>query len=230
MKNKLKYTVLGSLFLIFGLLSLILFLTIPAARLDSAVFWLSFSFAIPVNYLALTAFALWGFSKKGEDFIKLPIATIVGGGFAALYLLLGILFMYLPAERVTLPIILYAIITVAFVIIAMFSLNGADYIRRNEQIVKEKRLFIKLLEADLLDCAEKAHGETATLLRKLAEDARFSDPMSHPSLVGVETELSSAVFAISAELDANADTDVSALISKAASLLKSRNNRCLMLK
>ena len=230
MKGKIKYSILVSLFLIFGLLSLILFLTIPDQRLDSPVFWISFSFAIPVNYLALTGFTLWGFAKKGESFVKLPIATVVAVAFAGIYLLVGALFMYLPAEKTTFPIILYAIITIAFIITAIFSINGANYMNASEKNVKQKVLFIKMLEADILDCAAKANGNTAASLRQLAENVRFSDPMSHASLSGVESELSSVVFTISDTLSQDSDADVSALINKADSLLKSRNNRCMMLK
>ena len=87
-----------------------------------------------------------------------------------------------------------------------------------------------MLEADILDCVAKANSNSATSLRQLAENVRFSDPMSHPSLTAVESELSSVVFTISDALSQDANADVSALIHKADSLLKSRNSRCLMLK
>lgn len=230
MKGNLKHTILGALLLVFGLLSLILFLTIPDKRLSTAVFWVSFTFAIPINYLVLTGFTIWGFAKKGESFIKLPLTAIISVAFAGAYFFIGALFMYLPVNKVTFPIIIYAIITVAFVVAIALSVNGVNYIFASEKEVKEKRLFIKMLEADVLDCVAKANGDTSTLLRKLAEDIRFSDPMSHSSLSAVENELSSTVFEISATLDADANADIHDMIKKADSLLKSRNNRCLMLK
>ena len=229
MKSKNTYITLISLFLVFGLLSLILFLTIPDERLETSVFWIAFSFAIPVNFVSLSAFAVWGFWKKGEGFIKLPIALTVSAAFGILYLLSGILFMYLPAEKTTFPIILYSIITVAFIIAAMLSVNGANYMSATEKVVKEKRLYIKMLEADVLDCLANAEGEAKVLLTKLAEDIRFSDPMSHSALSAIEAELTSLVFAISEALKSGAE-DVISLIKKADALLKSRNSRCLMLK
>ncbi len=230
MKGKFKWSILGSLFLIFGLLSLILFLTIPDQRLNSTVFWISFSFAIPVNYLALTGFTIWGFAKKGESFIKLPITAAISAIFAGTYLLLGVFFMYLPIEKTTFPIIIYAIITIAFIITAIFSINGANYMNASEKHVKEKVLFVKMLEADVLDCVSKANGNSANLLRQLSENVRFSDPMSHPSLSAVEAEISSVVFAISEALNQDPNADITAMVNKADSLLKNRNNRCLMLK
>ena len=230
MKNKIKYTFLGSLFLLFGLLTLILFLTLPEKRLSSAVFWVSFSFSIPANYIVLSAFSLWGFGKKGDSFIRLPISTVISILFAGIYLLVGILFMYLPVENTTFPIVIFSIITVAFVIIAAFSINGANYIHSSETIVKQKRLFIKMLEADVLDCVAMANANTAELLQKFAEDVRFSDPMSHQSLDSIESKLSSTVSEISGMLNQDPNADISAMIEQASSLLKSRNNRCLMLK
>ena len=112
----------------------------------------------------------------------------------------------------------------------MFAVNGAAYMNASEQHVKEKRLFIKMLEADVMDCVAKANGANAELLRKLAESVRFSDPMSHPSLGAVENELSTSVFMISDALSADPNADVTDMIKKTDALLKSRNNRCLMLK
>ena len=230
MKSKIKYAVLVALLLIFGLLSLILFLTIPDERLSDAVFWLSFSFAIPVNFLMLSGFTIWGFTKKGADFIKLPVAAIVSGIFGGIYLLVGALFMYLPAKEIAAPLILYTVITVAFAITAIFSVSGVNYMTGVEARIKEKRIFIKMLEADILDCAAKANEDTADLLRKLAEDIRFSDPMSHSSLSAIETELSSSALALSEALSENENADVSEMIKRMQSLLKSRNTRCQMLK
>lgn len=228
---KARNGIIVSALLVFGLLSLILFLTIPDARLESTVFWLAFSFAIPVNFLAITGFTIWGFAKSGSQLAKLPTALYVCGSFSAVLLVVGALFMYIDTNKTTFPIILFAIITVAYVIAGIISVLGTDYMGAVEREVKGKRLYIKMLEADVLDCASKAADAKAkAALRAFAESVRFSDPMSHPSLSGIESDLSSLVFDISAELSENASADITPKLRRAEAMLASRNNRCIMLK
>ena len=229
--KKAKYITLISALLIFGLLSLILFLTIPADRLASPLFWTAFSIAIPFNLLCFALFTLWGFAKSDAGLIRLPIAFNVSVVFALVYLVSGALFMYLPAEDFTFPVILYAVITVVYIIAAMISINGAGYMVSVEKEVKEKRLFVRILEADVNDCLCKAaHPDSRKLLKQLADDVRYSDPMSHASLAGVESDLSAAVYAISSALTENPEADITSSVTKASALLQSRNSRCLMLK
>ena len=228
---KSRNAILVSALLIFGLLALILFLTIPDARLESAVFWIAFSFAIPVNFLAISAFTVWGFGKVGEKLFRLPAALYVAGGFTAAYLILGVIFMYFKINGTTFPIIVYAIVTVAYAIAAIYAVLGTDYAGSVEREVKEKRLYIKMLEADVLDCAAMATlSESGAALRAFAENVRFSDPMSHPSLAGIEAELSTIVAGIAADLGENPEADVTPKVKRAEAMLANRNNRCIMLK
>ena len=159
------------------------------------------------------------------------VVLFVSGIFTAIYLVAGLIFMYLPIEEITFPLILFVSVTVLYVIAAALSMHGAGYIGSTEKEVKDKRLFIKLLEADVLDCMEKASEESSKdLLKRLAEDIKYSDPMSHPSLMGIEAELSATVGNISLQLSEDPAKDVTSSVSKAQTLLKSRNNRCIMLK
>jgi len=229
-KNTARNAILVSELLIFGLFALILFLTIPEERLEYDVFWIAFSFAIPVNFCIMAVFTFWGFGN-GSKFTKLPIAFSVSLFFAAVYLIVGALFMYLDAEKTTFPIILYSVITVIYIITALYSVIGAGYMTKVDANVKAKRMFIAMLEADVLDCALKStNPDMQSLLRAFADDVRYSDPMSHQSLSPIETDISAAVYEISAMLTADASADVTAQLAKATALLKSRNSRCMMLK
>ena len=231
MKSNLKYIVMISSLLLFGLISLIVFLTVPEDRLNFSVFWLAFSFSVPFNFVSLIAFQAWGFSKADKELARLPMVLYVSGAFTLIYLAVGALFMYLPIEDITFPLILFISITVIYFIASAFSVYGANYITAGEKAVKEKRIFIKLLEGDVLDCAEKADGyDSKELLKKLADEIHYSDPMSHPSLAGIESEMSALIGNISLVLSENPSADIAASVAKAQALLKSRNNRCIMLK
>lgn len=217
--------------LVFGLAALILFLTIPEERLDTSVFWIAFSISIPVNLIAAESIAVWAFAKSGNKFMRLPTALYTVSIFSVILLIVGFLYMYLDVTEVTWPIIIFAVIIVAYVIMTMYAVLGTGYMGSTEQVVKEKRLFIKMLEADVLDCAAKSSSPTVqAALRAFAENVRFSDPMSHAMLAGIENDISSLIYEISADLAEAPDADVSGKIARADALLKSRNNRCIMLK
>lgn len=228
---KSRNAILISALLVFGLLALALFLTIPEARQDTPVFWISFAFAIPTNFVLLSLSTVWGFSRGGEKFMRLPAALYTSVIFSTALLIAGGLYAYLDVTDVTWPIITFVGIVVFYVILGIGSVLGTGYMSAVENEVKVKRSYIKMLEADILDCELKStKPEVQAALRALAEAVRFSDPMSHPSLAGAEAEISSAVYAISAELGADPAADVTAAIARTEIMLKSRNNRCMMLK
>lgn len=229
--KKTRLVTLVTSFLIFALLNLIIFLTIPEERLDSTVFWLAWSFAIPVNFIAVCALAVFGTAKSGVEIVNLPIAAWLSFGFGGCYLISGFFMMYLNVTKTTFPIILIATISVFYIIAVVYTTVGAGYIAGAQKETRGKVLYIKLLEADINDCATMTtHAESGNALRALAENVRFSDPMSHPSLAGIEGQLSSAVAEITAALAENPARDVTALVNKCQLLLNNRNSRCIALK
>ncbi|MBE5745143.1 MAG: hypothetical protein E7355_03295 [Clostridiales bacterium] len=230
MKKSNKILVFVSLALVFGLLTTILFLTVPDARLDSKVFWLAFAFAIPVNFVAATAIHIWA-SVKGNGVVRMPIAYALVAVFAAAYLIVGFIFMYLPVNKTTLPLILLLIITVAYAIAAIYFLRAGDYIVKSEAATKKKVLYIRLLQASVEDCISKTtDAQTRKELSTFAENVRFSDPMSHESLTSIEMEIMNTVDKIAAAIGGGETESVSALIKQAQEQLESRNRRCLLLK
>ena len=228
---KLKHLILLTLVLVFGIAALVVLLTAPAERLDTDVFWVAFSFGIALNLVASVGFVLWSFAKTPAEFVRPPAAFAIIAVFSPILLIAGLIFMYADVTSLVWPIIVFAAISAAYFIFASYVTLSANYITSTEKQVQKKRLFIKLLEADILDCAAKASlTETRAALNSFAEAVRFSDPMSHKSLENIENDISSVVYEISADLSANPSADVTAKIKRAEAMLSSRNNRCVLLK
>ena len=228
---KLKNLVLLTLLIVFGLASLIIFLTVPAERMDTNVFWLAFVFSVPVNFLASVGLTLWAFAKTPAEFVRPPAAFSITAIFSPALLIAGLIFVYANVVSVVWPIIVFATIMVAYFVLALYVTSTANYITSTEKQVQKKRLFIKLLEADVLDCAAKSTNPvTKAALTTLAESIRYSDPMSHASLAPIENDISALVYEMSAFLSSAPAADMTEKISRAQALLSSRNNRCLMLK
>ena len=176
---------------------------------------------------------LWANRKSAGDMVSLTIVYYVSGIFFALYVAAAVLFILLSLISFPFVVALVTeiILTIAYVIAVIYALGGANYIRKEQKHTKEKVMYIRLLKVDVDDCAIKA---TSDSLRKalgdLSESVRYSDPMSHPSLAGIEAELSSIVADISSKIDEAAEEEALALVAKAKKRLEMRNNRCLMLK
>ena len=230
MKKSNKFLVWIGLTLVFGLLATILFLTVPDARLDTAVFWLAFAFSLPFNFVVASVVYLWAILKNNEE-VRMPIVYGLVSTFGLIYIASGALFMYLGLTNVVFPLIVELVITVAYALAIMYFLRAGEYIVKSEKETKKKVLYIRLLQASVEECRTKTtNAQISASLSALSENVRFSDPMSHESLVSVEMELMDMVDKIGSALTSGDDETATTLIQQAQAKLEYRNNRCLLLK
>ncbi len=230
MKKNNKLLFLISTTLVYVLANVILFLTVPDGRTSSKVFWLVWTFMSPVSLLATFGIFLWS-TRKSANLVNWTVSLYLIGIFTVAYFVVGFIFAYLPWKSVTLPLILDLIITVAYAIATIYCLRGATYIQTEQAHVKEKVLTIRLLKADVDECETLAKTESLkAALKAFSEDVRFSDPMSHPSLAGIESEIFALIADVSVKIKNNEETEAEALVKDAQTRLKNRNAHCLILK
>ncbi len=231
MKKINRYLILIAIVLTCVVANVILFLTLPDGRTKTGVFWLVWTFMTPVALLAAIGLHLWGTRTGAGDLVSMTVVYYLSAIFTAVYLTAGLVFAYLPWTKMTLPLIIELVITLAYILAAMYFLRGAEYIRAEETQTREKVLYIRFLKADVDDCIVKAKSEELKeSLSKFSDAVRFSDPMSHPSLSGIEAEISVTVAQIAEKVGGEEEAEALALVEKAQRSLESRNNRCLMLK
>ncbi len=230
MKKNNKLLFLISTTLVYVLANVILFLTVPDGRTSSKVFWLVWTFMSPVSLLATFGIFLWS-TRKSANLVNWTVSLYLIGIFTVAYFVVGFIFAYLPWKSVTLPLILDLIITVAYAIATIYCLRGVTYIQTEQAHVKEKVLTIRLLKADVDECETLAKTESLkAALKAFSEDVRFSDPMSHPSLAGIESEIFALIADVSVKIKNNEETEAETLVKDAQTRLKNRNARCLILK
>lgn len=216
-------------------LNLILFLTIPAHRVENASFWVAWIFTFPVN-IAI-AVPVWVFAHnrgnaRKEDIINFfpPLTSIIWIA-TAVYLVSGICLMYPKIVNPVVPLVADGIITCIYGIFLYYTLFVTNRISNAQIETKQKVDYIRLLKADVEICMNYTKDEALLAeLRALSEKIRFSDPMSHPSLADCEAELSACVNKILRKVKASDFTDLEADIANAVSLLEYRNQRCGILK
>lgn len=229
MKKIAKFFILISIVLVCALMNVIVFLTIPDERLDTKVFWMAWAFATPWNLLMTIVLHVWA-SKKGSEVLKMPAAYYLCGAFGLVYFVLGLIFMYANIETITLLLILELIITVAYLIASFYVCLAGNYIANSEKKTKQKVFYIRMLQSNVTSCLPMVKTpEVRSALETLAENIRFSDPMSHQALALIEGELASTIDEITNKLTSG-DEDVIALIQKAEMQLARRNSQCLTLK
>ena len=230
MRKTGRYLVLAAFVLVCILLNVILFLTVDDQRLTYGSFWMAWAFTFPWNLLVAVLIHFW-IGKGDADLVKMPVALTVSYTAFAVNLIVGAILMYAPIEKIVGPLIIELIINVTYVLVCMYTVYATEYVVRNQKQTKQKVLYIRMLKADVDDILAVAEDAAVRMaLTELSERVRFSDPMSHPSLAGIEGELSMSVSAISSALAAGETEGAMVQIKKTADLLERRNSRCLMLK
>lgn len=190
-------------------------------------FWMHYAFAVFSILLALAAGLIFlGKENPQKRFLRLPAISL-----SWIYSAVQIIFSVSQMVTEGLPYNYGIIIDIALagiasiLLILLFASAG-----RNEEFDKEankKIFFIKNLQAEVELMTTSDIGLSASL-NNLAEVIRYSDPMSHSQLSGIEN----TIVHKTADLKKNiANTDLAKqLCEEIRSLFKERNKKCLILK
>ena len=206
------------------IVNLILFLCVRFYRLASPTFWTAWSFSVVVN--TGLAVALFFFTRrKFQEMLALPVLYYISFVVSAVYLGVGLIFMVLPIEDLTAVWIVEIILTIIATVLALYIIFGLKYIGDNTKKVKEKVLYIRELQFIADDCANvTTNEEVKKMLKKLAEDIRFSDPMSNERTASYEKELQDLLLDLQVEISNNPEADVKGSVTKAQQVLARRNS------
>ena len=231
MKKAGQNFILITLLLISAVLIAVCLFTVPAERLDTTVFWVAFGCAFPLNLVMLFAVHIWCGKKNGNALVQMPVAYRVALTFYAIYVIAGAIFMYAAIESLVAVLVTEILVTIVYIIIGMYSLLAVNHIVNDENKIKTKVAYIAILKEDIEVIIPRVADTAArNALMDLAECVRFSDPMSHPSLAGVETQLTVEVSRISSLANEGRVDEIVSAVAGAKALLESRNRRCMMLK
>lgn len=216
---------------------------IVAAVYQVLAFVLPFS-RTPVFYAAygFTDFALlvllYAFHTAFRDdkpatskFYGFPVAR-VGLIYAAVQIVLGFVFMALGTVAPMWVAVIAFVLVLAGGLIGLISTEGVhDEIRRQDEVLKTNVACMRKLQslsASLVGQVEDK--KAAEAVRKLADDFRFSDPVSAPGLADSENELTLVMGEVQqAVVDGNSE-NILALCARAHALLEERNRLCKLMK
>ncbi len=225
--GKRGYFVLAILFVVFSVISFV----VPFSK--KAPFWIAYVFGV----IAI-AYQIYVFSisfANGEDakskFYGFPIAKI-GVTYLVLQLALSVAEMSLAfILPVWIPVVIN-IILLAFVLIGCIAADTMrDEIVRQDVQIKKDVSNMRALQS--LSAALVGHCADETLkadLKKLAEDFRFSDPVSSDQTKDMERELDVMLKDLQKSLIDGDFSGVKAYCAKISNSLSERNRVCALSK
>ena len=222
MKKKPLLSLLA-LCITFALFNVIAFV-VPTDK--TTTFWIAYGFSV---FAFVAQIPLWAiaFGKKDtlkSKFLGIPVVR-VGVTYLIVQLIAFAVFMLLPWIAPWIAIVTCSIILAVSALCVIAGHAGEIEITRVENTIKAKRAFIQFLQADI-EMLAKTEEDAATkiALGKLAEQVRFSDPMSPEMLGELEARISAKVEEIKTAADKKA------LIEEVTTLLTERNKKCKILK
>lgn len=224
-KNKIRVITFAAIALVvFNVIAFV----IPIPK--SAVFWVAYIFGM----LAIAAQLLFmnvAFSGKEDirsKFYGFPIARI-GVIYGACQLLLSFAAMALGAFiPVWVPVVVFVIIAAA----AGVGLISTDMVReeiekQDEKLVKDvSRMRSLQSKMNVLISQTDAGGELKTALDKLADEIKYSDPVSSSATEQIEDELNFNIEELQKAIVDDDNVSALTICKKTSGILAERNRLC----
>lgn len=210
-KEKKGVLVLVLLFVVYTLIVL----AVPFAK--GGMFWLTYLFTAVAFGVQAYVFKL-SFEKEAgakSKFYGFPIAR-VGVLYLAVQLVLGLVFMALAAVApVWLALVLYLALLAAAAVGVIATDSIRDEVERQDAQLKKDVATMRALQSKAAALPARCEDAAAkAALEKLAEEFRYSDPVSASALTDLETDMAATMEELSVAVTDGDNAAVLALCKK----------------
>lgn len=220
----MRFAILAAIFL--AVYHLVIFI-IPFVH--NSMFWLSYGFTWMAFAVAIVACIIAFRSATDIDskFFGYPIAK-VGVCYLVIQLVSSLIFMalskYIP---VMVGIIGYIVLFFGAVSGLIVKDTIRDHIRNQDINMREDVTLMRTAQSKLNQMALQCCNKTACeAVKKIAEEVRFSDPVSSPYLSDVEADLTSIVDELQQSIVDEDYDSVHELCNRLGLILNERNRLC----
>jgi hypothetical protein len=207
------------------LLALYILLAFLIPFVHTATFWVSFVFAL-IAFAVVAASMYIAFVKNPDAksrFYGFPIAKI-GAIYGLVQLIAGFIFMALSQWAPAWAAILVYAIALGAAVIGLVSAEAVvSEIHVQDEKLKKDVALIRSLQSKVNQMS--AWSENAEI-KALAEEFRYSDPVSSDAIADTEADLAAAVDELQAAYIDGDSEAVAKLCRKASALLAERNRLC----
>lgn len=204
----------------------------------SAVYWITYVFTLIA--FGLTSYVVYTKVSSdiplNEKFLELPLVIVAYRYLILQLILAGVLISIsiVQPKLLVIPLSLLALIgsslLLGYALIKLLLTKTAiNEVTRIEDKVKVKVDYIKTLQIEVEIMVTKTiNPSSKKALQDLVSVIRFSDPMSHPSLAGIESAIQAMIQEISLKI--NDSDEVLRLVTEVTILFKERNLKSKVLK
>lgn len=222
-KEKKGVLMLVLLFVVYTLIVL----AAPFAK--GRMFWLTYLFTAAAFGVQVYVFKL-SFEKEAgakSKFYGFPIAR-VGVSYLAVQIVLGLVFMVLAAVApVWLALVLYLALLAATAVGIVATDSIRDEVERQDTQLKKDVATMRALQSKAAALPARCENAAARVaLEKLADEFRYSDPVSAPTLVEMENNLTAALDELETAVVDSDNTAVLDFCKKISAALAERNRLC----
>lgn len=227
MKNQVRsWAVLAVFFVVYSVISFAL----PFKH--NVVFWLSYIFA--VGAIAIQIYVLRAAFEKGvsvkSKFYGFPVAN-VGVTYMLAQLVLGLVMMTLAAKvPAWLPVVLYVVLLGAAAVGFIAADAMRDEVERQDTQLKKNISTMRALQSKVNGIVSLCNADMSTEVKKLAEELRYSDPVSNEAIREIEYELTACVDELQSVIVDGDYVVAQELCRKARVTLMERNRLCKLSK
>ncbi|MCC8153868.1 MAG: hypothetical protein LIP01_06435 [Tannerellaceae bacterium] len=212
-----------TLIIIFAAVSIIAFV-IPTPKTNAL--WITYIFTIIAFVIQIV---IWQRIFKKSDplksrFLGVPL-IYVGIVYLIVQIVVFAIFTAIPNLPVWNAIVICVLVMTVALLCLISAEVGREVIKNVDTKVQEKVYTLNAMqtEVELLADAE-TDAEIKTSLQQLAEDIRFSDPMSNQNLEDIELTISNKI------IELKSSTDKNTIIKDIEMLVVERNKKCKILK
>ena len=192
-------------------------------------FWISYVFTL-VSFVVAASSIYISFVVKPDArsrFYRFPIARI-GVVYSILQVVVSLIVMILAAIIPWwIPTLIYAIGLGAAVLGLVAAEAVVDQIQTMDTKLKKDVAVMRALQSKMIQLAEQSDDKE---IRALAEEFRYSDPVSNPSLERAEADLAAAIHELQGAYVQGDKEGVSLMCKKTSAILSERNRLCKLTK
>ena len=223
-KNNIKFGIVTAIFL--AIYHLMVFF-IPFLKND--VFWLSYGFTIGSFAVAVIA-CIIAFRSSSDIDSKLfgfPIAK-VGVYYLVTQIVMSLVFMtFSRFISVRFGAVVYTVMLLVALLGLIAKDTVRDYIRNQDVHIRAEASTLRSIQEKVNLAAAQCNDHNVTLaVKKLAEEFRFSDPLSSPALASIESELMALVDELQKAITDEDSAAALSLCNRVQLILTERNRLC----
>ena len=220
----------SAIFVLFNVISFV-FVGVFNDAAYSVSFWIGYSVILLALFGQVAcSFILFKEKNANKTFLNLSLAATAYAGLGTSFVV-GCICMLVPFIPFFVGAIACAIILVCNFIAVIKTLTVVEAVAKIDEKIKANTMFVRSLTLDLEGMMHSAQSDAVKAeCRRAYEAVRYSDPMSHASLVNIEKAITKRVSELSYAVSVNDANSAALTVNFIVGLIGERNNKCRLLK